>query len=149
LPDGFGRAAMAALRQDVDRRSRAAARPARPMSGPRSAQGAHRAASAAVALALAADAGRHRALRRTGSARRPHRGAAVCGTAEGVPPPARAIVGARALGPFARRRDALRSLRSFTRPATPDDDRSWDGLLAAPADDDHLDVAVALFDRII
>ena len=65
LPDGVGRAAMAALRPHVDRRGRAAARPARPMPGPRSAQAAHRAASAAGALALAADAGLRRALRRS------------------------------------------------------------------------------------
>src|SRR5580704_6781937 len=98
LPDGIDRAAVAALRPHVDRRSRAAARPARPLPGSRSAQAAHRTAPAAGALALAPHPGLHRALDRARATRRPHRRAAVCGKAESVPPPSRAIVGARALG---------------------------------------------------
>src|ERR1700692_2406412 len=97
LPDGIDRAAVAALRPDVDRRSRAIARPARPLPGPRSAQTAHRAAPTAGALALAPDACLHRALDGARATRRPHRRAAVRGKAQGVPPQAGNAVGARAL----------------------------------------------------
>src|SRR5579883_3384711 len=67
------------------------------MSGYRSAQAADRAASAAGALALAADAGLCRALRGTGAARGAHRAPTVCGEAEGIPLSARDAVGAGAV----------------------------------------------------
>ena len=76
LSDGFDRAAVAAPRPHVDRGSRTAARPARPLPGPGDPQAAHRAASAAGALALAADAGLRRTHHGAGAPRRPHRATA-------------------------------------------------------------------------
>src|SRR6516165_6511196 len=97
LSDGIGRAALAALRPDVDRGSRAPARTARPLPGSRSAARAHRSASAAGALAFAAHAGLRRTLRRLGAARLAHRPSPVRGEAQGVPASARSVVGARAV----------------------------------------------------
>src|SRR5208282_4735894 len=97
LPDGFDRAVVAAPRPHVDRGSRAAARPARPLPGPGDPQAAHRAASAAGALALAADTGLRRTHHRARAPRRPHRAPPVRRTAQGVPPSARNAVGARAV----------------------------------------------------
>ena len=103
LSDGIDRAAVAALRPDVDRRSRAPARPARPMPGSRSAQAAHRAASAAGALALAPDAGLRRTPDGARATRRAHRASAVRRTAESVPPSDGNAVGAREVVMCARR----------------------------------------------
>src|SRR5208282_1757413 len=77
--------------------SRAVARPARPLSGPRSAQAAHRATSAAGALAVAIDAGLRRTLDRTCAPRRADRASFVRRAAQGVPPPAGDAVGAQPL----------------------------------------------------
>ena len=58
----------------------------------------HRTASAAGALALAADAGLRRAHDGAGAPRRPHRPSSVRGKAQGVPPAAGNAVGARKVG---------------------------------------------------
>ncbi len=97
VPDGIGRAVVAALWPHVDRRSRAAARTARPMPGSRSAQAAHRAAPALGALAFAAVAGHCRAVCGAGASRRTHRAPAICRTVQIVPPAPRNAMGACAL----------------------------------------------------
>jgi hypothetical protein len=61
------------------------------------AQAIHRAASAAVALAFALDAGHRRTLDRVGASRRTHCSPAVRRAAEIVPPPAGKSVGARTI----------------------------------------------------